>query len=167
VDGLLGAAADLGLPVFVSPMGRFAELARAARACPEVTLVLDHAGLWAPTPVERRWELLPSVLELAALPNVLVKCSALPELSAEDYPFTDLWRILHPLLERFGARRLMWGSDINQHRDRLTYARSLDYLRDSAELSDADRAEILGGTAQRLLADRPLVDAAPRPGTGA
>lgn len=148
VDGFLD---DVGAPVFVSPMGRLAEVGRMAREHPDVTLVLDHAGLWLTGPVERRLELLPAVLELAEQPNVLVKCTALPELSAEPYPYRDLWRILHPLLERFGAHRLMWGSDINQHRDRLTYGRSLDWLRDSPEISDADRAEVLGGTAARLL----------------
>jgi predicted TIM-barrel fold metal-dependent hydrolase len=138
-------------PVFVSPMGRLDEVGRLAGAHPDVTLVLDHAGLWLPAPVERRLELLPDVLKLADHPNVLVKCTALPELSAEPYPYRDLWRILHPLLAAFGAHRLMWGSDINQHRDRLTYRQSLDWLRDSPEISDADRAELLGGTAARLL----------------
>jgi L-fuconolactonase len=155
VDGLLAAAADLGVPVFVSPIGRLDELARAARAFPEVILVLDHAGLWLPAPVERRWELLPAVLELASYPNIMVKCSALPELSTMKYPYPDLWRILHPLLERFGPHRLIWGSDINQHRDQLSYAQSLDYIRDSSEISGADRAQILGANAARLLAATP------------
>jgi len=151
VDAVLTAAARLGMPVFVSPIGRFAEVGRMARIHPSVTLVLDHAGLWLAGPVARRWELLEGVLELAAFPNILVKCSALPELSGEPYPFPDLWRILHPLLERFGADRLMWGSDINQHRDSLTYARSLDYIRESPEISGSDRERILGTTAARLL----------------
>ena len=45
----------------------------------------------------------------------------------------------------------MWGSDINQHRDRLSYSQSLGYLRDNTEISDADRDQILGATAARLI----------------
>ncbi|HEY1970180.1 MAG TPA: hypothetical protein VGH89_19665, partial [Pseudonocardia sp.] len=61
---------------------------------------------------------------------------------------------------------LMWGSDINQHRDRLTYAQSLDYIRDSPEIGNADRAQLLGGTAARLIeARRPAAAAlSTRPG---
>lgn len=167
VDAVLADAARLRMPVFVSPMGRLDEVGRMARAYPEVTLVLDHAGLWLAGSIASRWELLAAVLELAVCPNVLVKCTGLPELSAMPYPFPDLWRILHPLLERFGAARLMWGSDINQHRDRLTYEQSLAYLRDSPEISDADRAQVLGGTATRLLAARPVLAASVRSRGGA
>ncbi|HTK62094.1 MAG TPA: amidohydrolase family protein [Pseudonocardia sp.] len=167
VDAVLADAARLRMPVFVSPMGRLDEVGRMARAYPEVALVLDHAGLWLAGSIARRWGLLAAVLELAVYPNVLVKCTGLPELSAMPYPFPDLWRILHPLLDRFGADRLMWGSDINQHRDRLTYEESLAYLHDSPEISDADRAQILGGTATRLLAARPVVAASARSGGGA
>ena len=57
---------------------------------------------------------------------------------------------METLVERFGADRLMWGSDYSQTHDR-SYAELLGLAEAAtAELSPGDRAAYLGGTALRL-----------------
>ena len=150
-DAALTAARRERLPVFVSPMGRFDLVADAARRFPDVNIVLDHLGLWLDAGIDIRLALADEVLRLSRYPNLMVKCTAAPELSRTRYPFEDLWPLLHRFVDSFGAQRMMWGSDINQHRHALSYRESLDYLRLSSELPAADRAQILGETVMRLL----------------
>jgi L-fuconolactonase len=150
-DAALAGARKERLPVFVSPIGYFELVAAAAQRYPDVTLVLDHLGLWLDAGTDARLAMADDVLRLSRYPNVMVKCSAAPELSRTSYPFEDLWPLLHRFVDSFGAQRMMWGSDINQHRHALSYRESIDYLRLSNELSAVDRAQILGQTAMRLL----------------
>lgn len=151
VDALMSGAAEHGLPVFVSPMGRLDEVARIADAFPEVSVVLDHCGLWLDAPVTARLALVDDVMALSSHPNVALKCSALPELSERPYPFDDVVCLIRRLIGEFGADRLMWGSDINQHLGQLTYGQSVDYVRTSPALSRDDKAWLLGGTALRVV----------------
>jgi predicted TIM-barrel fold metal-dependent hydrolase len=150
-DAALTAARKEELPIFVSPMGRYDLVSDAARRFPDVHIVLDHLGLWLDADIDTRLALADGVLRLSEYPNVVVKCSAVPELSRTPYPFEDIWPLLHRFVNSFGAERLMWGSDINQHRHALTYRESIDYLRLSNELSTADRRQVLGETTKRLL----------------
>ncbi|EHB59243.1 amidohydrolase 2 [Mycolicibacterium rhodesiae JS60] len=150
-DAALAGARKERLPVFISPMGHFDLVADAAQRFSDVTLVLDHLGLWLDAGTDTRLAMATDVLRLSHHSNIMVKCSAVPELSRSPYPFDDLWPLLHRYVNSFGAERMMWGSDINQHRNSLSYRESIDYLRLSNELSEADRAHILGQTAMRLL----------------
>ena len=98
---------------------------------------------------------LPALLALAELPNVRVKVSGVPTLSAGPYPFADLWASLDQVLAAFGAERLMWGSDISRVMGRAgtirlapegreyakhTYAEALFYLKHTDRLT-ADQRE--------------------------
>lgn len=150
LDQPLTAAAEAGLTVFISPMGRHEVVSAAAARFPDLTFVLDHLGLWLDADIDTRLALVDDVLRLAEYPNVYLKCSAVQELSRDPYPFEDIWPLLHKLIGEFGAQRLMWASDINQHRHSLSYRDSIDYLRLSNELGSAQKAHILGGTAVRL-----------------
>ncbi|GAA1532802.1 amidohydrolase family protein [Nocardioides humi] len=143
--------ADAGLPLFVSPMGSLDRLAALATSRPATPIVVDHLGLWIDAPRERRWRLADQVLALAAIPNIHIKCSAAPELSRERFPFPDVLALLDRYVAAFGTDRLLWGSDINQHLDSLSYADAVDYVRCHRAWSAEQRAMLLGGTAVRLL----------------
>ena len=54
-----------------------------------------------------------ALLSLSDLPNIYVKISALFRLSGEPFPHYDLVRDkrIATLIQKFGAGRLMWGSD--------------------------------------------------------
>jgi predicted TIM-barrel fold metal-dependent hydrolase len=56
--------------------------------------------------------------------------------------------VVAELVARFGARRLMWGSDYSQTHDR-PYAELAAHARHAAsKLGDEDRAWLLGRTAR-------------------
>lgn len=153
-DTQLGAAEYLGLPVFLFAPNEFREFRRIATAYPELLLVLDHLGLPAPPgmdPGAEPFEALPELLSLAEFPNIALKCSGVPALSARPYPFSDIWSHIHVLLESFGSRRVMWGSDATRVASLHTYREALDHIMEATELSRAEKDLLLGGAARALL----------------
>ena len=173
-DRAVAAAVRAGLPIFMSTAGELSSPARLARAHPELTVVVDHLGLPQPPSYPRDsppFRSLDRLLALADQPNVAVKVTGVPTLSEQGYPFADLWPHLHRIVDAFGGDRLMWGSDISRVRGRIgfpgrldtveggrlpysgkhTYAEAVLYLRETDELSAAEKDALLGGTALRLL----------------
>jgi L-fuconolactonase len=150
---LLRACAEHAVPVCIFPPGMLTAVDQLAGALPGLTLVSDHLGLSQPPlmaadgdPFQR----LPELLALARRPNVAVKLTAVPSLSRQAYPFADIWPSVRRVLAAFGPERVMWGSDNTRTAALHTYADALGYIRDSDELSAADRERILGGTLRRL-----------------
>jgi L-fuconolactonase len=81
-----------------------------ARRHPKLSIVLDHGG--KPQIAARRME--PWAEEVAALarcPNVTCKLSGLATEAPKGWSVEDLRPYAAHLLDRFGAERLMWGSD--------------------------------------------------------
>jgi L-fuconolactonase len=125
-----------GLPVLRAMLERF----------PAVPVVLDHAGNppWEEGPP---WYGLGPLLDLAPL-NLHVKLSTvnLQRLAAAGVPAE---RIIALLVERLGAARLLWGSDLPHTPGPLDGM--LAAMRAAiAALPTADQDQILGGTALRL-----------------
>jgi predicted TIM-barrel fold metal-dependent hydrolase len=145
---LFAAAERSSVPVFLFAPGRLGEVGGVADAHPGLTLVLDHLGRWQRG---AGGEILPDLLALALLPNVAVKLSTAPSLSSGAYPFTDVWQFVGPLLEAYGPERLLWATDITTHMDEYPYCEALDWLRRSDRVSEAEKALLLGGAAERLL----------------
>jgi predicted TIM-barrel fold metal-dependent hydrolase len=55
-------------------------------------------------------------------------------------------------VERVGASRLIWGTDMPMVARFCTYRQSMDQFRVHCDfLSDAERADILGGTVARVM----------------
>jgi L-fuconolactonase len=121
------------------------------RQLPDVRFVLDHlakpgiaAGDWEP------WA--SCVAELAVEPNVAAKLSGLvTEASWTDWTAGQIVPYAKHALDVFGADRLMYGSDWPV----CTLAAGYDEVWDLAgtliqDLSETERAAILGGTAQRV-----------------
>jgi predicted TIM-barrel fold metal-dependent hydrolase len=153
LDRVFSAAARHAIPVCVFPPGILPELARVASAHPDLQLVIDHLGLSQPPLMQAEADpfgRLPELLELARLPNIAVKLTALPALSSRKFPFDDIWPALHRVLNAFGPRRLVWGSDHTRTASLHTYTEALTYLRDTNEVSSADKVQLLGGSLRRL-----------------
>jgi L-fuconolactonase len=165
-DPLFATAEEVGLPIFNSTHGGCARMAVVAERHPALTLIIDHIGV-AQHPVSppetMSWRTFPDLLQLARYPNVAVKLCGAPLLSAQPYPFDDVWPYLEQLFKAFGFERVMWASDYTRlrladlpdgERPRkrgLTYADSLDYLRRTGRLSLEEKRMLLGGSARRLL----------------
>jgi L-fuconolactonase len=100
VLGEAGKTVEFGAP---TAAGKSA-FARCAARAPGTTFLLDHAGHPAlQSHADEQW--LASMRDIAALPNVAVKVTGV----CTDFV---LWRpLLEALLELFGARRLIYGSN--------------------------------------------------------
>ncbi len=69
-----------------------------------------------------------------------------------DYPFREMWPLLEESVSRIGADKLMWGSDMPFQNRICTYRQSREWIeRYATLLSPAELAQIMGGTAARLL----------------
>jgi predicted TIM-barrel fold metal-dependent hydrolase len=147
-DRMLAAAQRSGLPICVNAPGRFDLLRRIAERFPELTLVVDHLGLFQIPMLSADYgdtfAGLEGLLALAGYEQVSVKLTSVPLLSREPYPHRDAWPHLHRVIEAFGPERLMWGSDhtVFDH----AYGENIDVIRATTELGEQDKRQILGET---------------------
>lgn len=144
---------------------------------PATQLVLDHLGFFRQPAIggllgsaasndDESWS---GLLSLAEFPQVHVKVSALFRASAEVPPFKDLQPKVSELLSRFGAERLMWGSDFpfvlpggfplpegaTQTPAAMTYTEATQVLANWADLDDLARSAMMGETAARVFRFEP------------
>jgi L-fuconolactonase len=131
-------------PQHLAPFVRFLGL------YPDLPIVVDH-GAKPAIAAHRFQDWAAGMRALAQNPRVFCKISGLVTEAAPDWQPEDLAPYLDLLVESFGPRRLMWGSDwpvvnLAGGYDRWREA-SLKYL---ARLNPAERGAILGGTAERF-----------------
>ena len=70
-----------------------------------------------------------------------------------DYPYAEAQQLIRGLRDRFGAGKLVWGSDMPNVERFCTYRQSVDYVRrHCAFLSAGEKDRILGDNAADLLA---------------
>jgi predicted TIM-barrel fold metal-dependent hydrolase len=94
---------------------------------------------------------LEEVLALAVYPRVYVKVSHLWSLSKEKYPYKDTHDQVKRLYDKFGVKRLMWGTDWPMVEKYCGYAKALALYRDELSFFTVEeRRWILGGTALKL-----------------
>jgi L-fuconolactonase len=104
----MAAAHDVPILLLASP-AHFDQIARMAVSYPSVPVVVDHLGRFdlsddPDSAVER-------LCDLAALPNIHAKASALSSLGNGRLQITDVWALLAKVIDAFGSDRIMWGSD--------------------------------------------------------
>jgi L-fuconolactonase len=127
----------------------------AAAAVPGLTLVLDHAGK---PPIAHGalagWAA--AVRELAVRPNTVCKLSGLVTEAPPGAGRPVFAPVADVVLDAFGASRVMFGSDwpvcllASDYAGVVALARSL-----TDGLAQAERAEVFGGTAQRVYRIKP------------
>jgi predicted TIM-barrel fold metal-dependent hydrolase len=142
-------AAALGIPVCVCL--RFRQLARLRTAIeryPQVPVALDHLalpGLDDGPPYEKA----APVFDLVTLPNVYLKFSSVNLYAAASGKST-VRDFFGRLLNVFGARRLMWGSNFPNTYDRSLKDQLLLALEDLSFMGEADRRWLFADTAKFL-----------------
>lgn len=112
-DWLWPALEQAGIPIMVIMPDALGHLDRVATAHPGLKLVIDHVGLKTGDGPQA-FDNLPAVCRLARHPNVAVKASGMPSLSAEPYPFRDLHPHIRTLIDAFGPQRTFWGTDLTR-----------------------------------------------------
>jgi predicted TIM-barrel fold metal-dependent hydrolase len=139
-------AARLEIPVVVTILSRqLPKLRNTLRQFREIPVALDHCGfpdLRGGPPYDKA----SGLFELVGFRNLRLKITShvLKQLEAEPEGPESFLRLL---ADRFGADRLMWGSDYSQTHDR-GYAELVALAqRAAARLSAAERASFLGRTA--------------------
>ena len=124
------------------------------RRHPELRLVISHLGLPGVIHGENEAEAaLASVTALAQYPGVRVKLSGFYALSdpGHDYPHRNAWPLVQRLLDLFGPRRLLWGSDFSPSLGHLSFPQTLGLFSMMPFMNQADRAAIEGGNLLQLL----------------
>ena len=156
-DPLLRAAAGLGVPVqFLNRPPTHPTVLAVARRFPDLELVVDHLGHPDPKDAPDYPGMAP-FFALAAHPRVYVKVSNHVLHSTRPAPWTDLHAFQGRVLERFGPRRLMWGSNWPMQLPSPDYGERLRAVSEHLPgLSAGDRAWVLGGTARSLWPPRPV-----------
>jgi L-fuconolactonase len=104
----------------------------------------------APPPPAEPWADLPKVLALASQPNIRIKISGACTLSHEPFPYNDIWDPVMRLIDAFGLDRCMWGTDWTRATELLTYKEAVAAFRVTNRLSDNERAQLMGGTLERV-----------------
>ena len=112
-DWLWPALEAAGIPIMIIMPDALDHLDRVAGAHPGLKVVIDHVGL-STGQGPRAFDNLPQVCRLARHPNVAVKASGMPSLSAEPYPFRDLHPHIRTLVDAFGPQRTFWGTDLTR-----------------------------------------------------
>lgn len=135
---------DLGVPMtLLAPITRMDDIRPLIEKHPNLTVVIDHM---ADCPVDQP-EKLNSLLALERYPKVFVKISHTWSLSKGSYPWLDAQELVKRLYHRFGAQRLMWGTDWPIAKDRANYSQRLTVVRDGMPfLNEEDKRSILSET---------------------
>jgi len=131
------AGLGVGIQMHFIP-GQAVKIRALAAQFPETTVILDHMG----RPAGGTEEEYRQVLKLAELPRVVMKYSGW------DMYKGDLNRLTRQIYDAFGPDRTIWGGLGNTLTDYRKQSQRFDQLLGFA--SEADRAKIRGGNAQRL-----------------
>jgi predicted TIM-barrel fold metal-dependent hydrolase len=142
-------ASDLGavFNVFIAP-AQMPQLEDMVKRYPRVKVVVDHLGrpeiLTNPPWVEDD-----SLLRLARYPNVWVKFSELYTASKNKvYPYRDVHPFGRMVYDKFGARRLLFGTGMVGVTRRIPLSEELQLIRnDIAYFTERDKELILGRNA--------------------
>ena len=142
-----------GLPVNFLCWGKLDDGTKLVKQNPDTVVVIDHLGLLQPNeppPLAEPWADLPKLLALAAYPNARVKISGACTLSRTTFPYNDIWEPVLRIIDAFGLDRCMWGTDWTRTSGMLTYAQGVAPFRVTTRLSDSDRAQLMGGTLEKV-----------------
>lgn len=159
LNRLLAAGAAAGIPVNVMCWGQLTLVRDLARRHPNTQVVIDHVGLsqpFAPPVPPDPFAELPTVLALAALDNVAIKISGACTLSHQPFPYPDIWEPLGQIFTAFGFARCLWGTDWTRAVDLLTYEQGVEAFRVTDQLSEAERAALMGGSLAKMYRWSPI-----------
>jgi predicted TIM-barrel fold metal-dependent hydrolase len=167
--GLWRAAAELALPVTIILYRRNNEAGRAAllgiaRRFRDLPILIDHVGVPHASTPETRWAVSQAIDYIIPPPpgfGIAESLAQFDDLGHVHFKVTDInfdrleekhfdsAAFVRALADRFGAERLLWGSDVGQ--SPAPYSEKIERLHASvAMLSEQERNQFVGDTAYRL-----------------
>ena len=124
---------------------QIAQMGEVIEECPRLRVAIGHFGM--PTTASFRSQ----VLLARKGENVMIESGGITWLyNPEFYPFPTAIRRIREAAEWVGMDRLMWGSDYPRTITAITYRMSYDFVSKSAELTADEKAQFLGGNAERF-----------------
>jgi L-fuconolactonase len=156
------AAENLGLVVSCAGTAAnliSAEFAQLVQTVPRVTMTLEHLGGWGRPDCDGSATTRSAIAQLSRFSSLLLKVPGLGQLVKRDGNLPSSGRVLKlepadivlEMLDRFGAERLLWGSDFPPVATREGYANALHWVQELlADITEAQRAQIFGGNARRV-----------------
>lgn len=159
-------AGRLGLSVSCAgSSGEFASdgFAALVHSLPDVRIVIEHLGSQSrPDADDSERALRQRAFALARFPNCFIKITGLGEFCPRAMPVTEPFPFVQPVppylrqvYDAFGPARMMWGSDYPPVSAREGYGNALHGpMAHLADLDEAERALIFGGTARALFPPR-------------
>jgi L-fuconolactonase len=172
LEPLFDACEHYEVPLFIFASGNLDLVARALELHPQLKVIIDlnqPGGLFAPSWSQAALTQDRSDLRALAAYPVAVKVCGLPAVAKSPFPYRDTLPFLHGLIELFGADRIIWASDATRYNNRTgwqdstkhassasivgnhAYADSFRFIRDTTELGDIEKAQILGGNLRKFL----------------
>ncbi len=135
------------LQVFAGQMEGAAEL---ASACPDVTFVLQHAGMLEDFSDAGRASWKAQMRKLAAQPNVTSKLSAFGTFIHRNDP-AHIERVLHDTVAIFGPDRCLYGSNFPIEKIWTSYPELIGaFLKAAGDLGASEQRAIFHDTAARV-----------------
>ena len=118
------------------------ELEEVIQEYPKLKVAIGHFGM-----VTRpQWK---EQIKLARHPHVRIESGGITWLfNDEFYPFKGAVRAIREAAELVGFEKLMWGSDYPRTITAITYRMSYDFVSKSAELTEREKALLLGENAR-------------------
>ena len=150
---ILVAAAGAGIPVNVMCSTKLPLFRELAQRHPNTRMIIDHLGIAQPPEPpapDEPWTDLPQVLSLAELDNVAIKISGACTLSHEPFPYSDIWEPLRQIFDAYSLERCLWGTDWTRATRLLTYQEGVESFRVTDQLSDSERAILMGGSLREI-----------------
>jgi len=121
------------------------------KECPNLKIVLCHCA-GAVTP-ERGTV----VLLAKKYPNIYADFSGFPAMVKGEYPYPDALQAIKWVVENVGEEKLMWGTDYPSLLRWCTYKQLVNLIKiESTFLTEEQKDQILGKTAEKLLASVPI-----------
>ena len=119
-------------------------LRKLAEKYPDLRIAVGHFGMAG----RSDWL---SQIRLAELPNVRIESGGITWLYNDEFwPYPSAVRAFRTAIDLVGAEKLMWGSDYPRTMTAITYRMSLDFLRESRELTENEKTRILGENAKNF-----------------
>jgi predicted TIM-barrel fold metal-dependent hydrolase len=147
-DWFFAAAEKAGVPICFLASGVNGQLGPVAEKHPGLVMIVDHMGVseaFMKANPHTWQDEVTVVAGLARYPNVSVKLSSIPFLSAQPYPWRDTFPLIRRCYDAFGPLRCHWGSDQTHSFEKATYRlRITQFTEELRFLSESDKDWIMG-----------------------
>jgi predicted TIM-barrel fold metal-dependent hydrolase len=145
-DWFWPAAEKAQVPVMFFAPGQVSRFALIAERHPQLTLIMDHMCLTATMTKDNTVAAaVDEAVALAKYPNMSVKLSASPAVSADSYPFRDVTVHLKRVFDAYGPQRSYWGTDITNSFAKASYRQRVTHFTEELSfLSESDKDWVMG-----------------------